>query len=156
MKFSKKGIELISELEGRKKYKYPDVRGLSTIAMGHLISKSEASSGKIWIEGKAVKYADGLTNEQMDTLLLQDVKVAEDCVNTYVKVYLNQNQFDSLVSFCFNIGNTAFRNSTLLKLLNQEKYEEVPPQMRRWIYADGKVCPGLTNRRGKEIALWKI
>lgn len=155
MKFSENGITLMSELEGRKKYKYPDVRGISTLGIGHALSKSEASSGKIWISSKSIKYDDGLTDEEMDALLLQDIKIAEDCVNTYVKVNLTQNQFDALVSFTYNCGNTAFRNSTLLKLLNKALHEEVPAQMRRWVYADGKICPGLANRREKEIALWK-
>jgi hypothetical protein len=52
-------------------------------------------------------------------------------------------------------GAAAFRNSTLLKLLNQGKYAEVPAQLRRWIYAGGKKCKGLANRREKEVEMWE-
>jgi lysozyme len=156
MQFSKHGIKLMTELEGKKKYRYLDSRGLLTIGIGHLLSRSELSSGKIWIESSPVKYAEGLSDSQMDALLLQDIKIAQDCVNAYVKVELTQNQFDALVSFCFNIGNGAFRNSTLLRYLNEGKYDQVPMQMRRWIHTDSKVCKGLINRREKEIELWKM
>jgi lysozyme len=67
---------------------------------------------------------------------------------------LNQNQFDALVSFAFNVGDGAFRSSTLLRLLNQGQYDQVPAQLRRWNMDNGHVVQGLINRRNKEIALW--
>ena len=71
-----------------------------------------------------------------------------------VKVPLNQNQFDALVSFVFNVGNNAFRDSTLVKVLNAGHFDQVPTQLRRWIRDNGKIVKGLINRREKEIALW--
>jgi lysozyme len=87
-------------------------------------------------------------------LLGQDLEGAERTVNEAVTVPLNQNQFDALVSFTFNVGNGAFRGSTLLKLLNQRQYDQVPTQLRRWVMDNGHVVQGLVNRREKEIALW--
>jgi len=67
---------------------------------------------------------------------------------------LNRNQFTALVSFVFNVGVTAFRESTLLRVLNFGRYTEVPSQLKRWIYDNGVVVNGLINRRNAEIELW--
>lgn len=88
------------------------------------------------------------------TLLCQDLAGAAQAVNDGVEVELSQNQFDTLVSFCFNVGTTAFKHSTLLKLLNQSKYAEVPVQLRRWVRCNGEVVQGLVSRREHEIELW--
>jgi lysozyme len=101
-----------------------------------------------------VEYAGGLTDQQTLDLLAQDVKPAEQAVDGGVQVALNQNQFDALVSFTFNVGVGAFQSSTLLKVLNQQQYDEVPAQLLRWTRAAGKVVQGLVNRRQNEINLW--
>ena len=67
--------------------------GLPTIGVGHLLTRSELTSGKIVINGVPVKYADGLTEQQVTDLLAQDVKPAATVVNSNVKVPLNQNQY---------------------------------------------------------------
>jgi len=85
--------------------------------------------------------------------LSQDLNWFENEINYRVK-NINQNQFDALVSFVFNIGGHAFRESTLLKKLNAGEYDQVPDQLRRWIYSGGKVVKGLINRREKEIERW--
>jgi len=154
MKMSENGLELLKEWEGFKLRMYKDSAGLPTIGVGHLITKSEQASGQITIEGVAVAYANGLTDQQVLDLLSQDVKPAEQAVTNGVKVALNQNQFDALVSFTFNVGNGAFNGSTLLKVLNQGNYSQVPDQLRRWNKAGGQVVQGLVNRRQNEINLW--
>ncbi len=154
MQMSENGLELLQQWEGFKLQVYKDSAGLPTIGVGHLITKSELSSGKIVIDGVPVKYAGGLTDQQALDLLAQDVKPAEKAVNNGVKVPLNQNQFDALVSFTFNVGVGAFQSSTLLKVLNQQQYDEVPAQLRRWTRAGGQVVQGLVNRRQNEINLW--
>lgn len=151
---SQHGRDLLQQWEGFKLEAYHDSADLPTIGVGHLLKKDELSSGKIVIDGVPVKYANGLTQEQVSALLEQDLRPAEQAVNAGVKVSLNQNQFDALVSFTFNTGNQAFTGSTLLKLLNQGNYGEVPAQLRRWTRSGGKVVPGLVNRREHEISLW--
>jgi lysozyme len=154
MQMSQHGLDLLKQWEGFELNVYNDSAGLPTIGVGHLLTKSELSSGKIVIKGVSVKYADGLTNQQVLDLLSQDVKPAEQTVNNGVKVSLNQNQFDTLVSFTFNVGGAAFTSSTLLKVLNQGQYAQVPDQLRRWTRAGGRVVQGLVNRRENEIKLW--
>jgi lysozyme len=148
------GRELLEEWEGVRLKAYKDSAGLLTIGVGHLLTKSELSSGKININGESVKYVNGLTAEQADELLEQDVKPAETTVNNNVKVELNQHQFDALVSFTFNVGGGAFKGSTLLKKLNNGQYDQVPAQLMRWDKAGGKVVPGLKKRRESEVKLW--
>ncbi|TAN46831.1 MAG: hypothetical protein EPN21_19290 [Methylococcaceae bacterium] len=93
-----------------------------------------------------MKYVNGLTAGQADILLCQDLAPAEDAVNGAVTVSLTQNQFDALVSFTFNVGKGAFLGSTLLKLLNQGQYGQVPVQLERWNRSGGQVVQGLVNR----------
>jgi len=101
-----------------------------------------------------VKYAGGLTQQQANDLLAQDLVPTEQAVNGGVKVALNQNQFDALTSFTFNVGIGAFRGSTLLKVLNQGQYDQVPTQLLRWTRSGGQLVQGLVNRRQNEIKLW--
>ncbi|MGC2237213.1 MAG: lysozyme [Pyrinomonadaceae bacterium] len=154
MKMSANGLNLLEQWEGFKLKVYKDSAGLPTIGVGHLLIKSELTSGKIVIKGVAVKYAGGLTNQQVIDLLAQDVAPVGQVVTKAVTVPLTQNQFDALVSFTFNVGNAAFTGSTLLKVLNQKQYKEVPEQLLRWTRSGGKIVPGLVNRRENEIKLW--
>lgn len=154
MKVGDKGKRLFQEWEGLVTHVYIDSGGEPTIGIGHLLTQSERKSGKIVIDGKTFNYRDTLTEEQCRALLDQDLDDTENCINNAVKVALNQNQFDALVSFVFNVGNGAFLGSTLLKVLNLGKYDEVPVQLRRWNKDNGHVVKGLTNRRRNEIVLW--
>lgn len=154
MQMSQHGLQLLEQWEGFKLQVYKDSAGLPTIGVGHLITKSEQASGTININGVPVKYAGGLTQQQVTDLLAQDVVPAQNAVNNGVKVALNQNQFDALVSFTFNVGVGAFTSSTLLKVLNQGQYDQVPTQLLRWTKAGGKVVQGLVNRRNNEIKLF--
>lgn len=139
MEISKNGINLIKKFEGcsLKAYKCP--AGVWTIGYGH--------TNKVFAD-------DVITQEEAETLLKHDLIIHCNNVSKLVKVFLNQNQFDALVSFEYNVGYTAFQNSTLLKLLNQGKYKEAVEQFDRWVYAGKKVLPGLVNRRKAEKELF--
>jgi lysozyme len=152
---SKQGKQLFKEWEGLECNVYLDSAGYPTIGIGHLLTRAELSSGKIIIGDQVVGYSDGLTEDQCWELLGQDLWIAENAVNQYVDVPLTQNQFDSLVSFVFNVGVGAFRDSTLLRFLNNLQYDAVPEQLKRWNKSGGKVVQGLVNRREKEINLWR-
>jgi lysozyme len=154
MQVGQGGKHLFEEWEGLVTHEYLDSGGAPTIGIGHLLTRSERTSGKIVIQGQALDYRNGLTEQQCLDLLDQDLVGAEKAVNETVTVPLNQNQFDALVGFTFNVGTGAFCSSTLLKLLNQKQYDQVPMQLRRWIMDNGHVVRGLINRREKEIALW--
>lgn len=154
MRVGQSGKNLFKEWEGLATHVYLDSGGQPTIGIGHLLTTAERNSGTILIQGQTVNYQNGLTDQQCWDLLEQDLAVAEKAVNEAVKVPLNQNQFDALVSFVFNVGAGAFRGSTLLKLLNQGQYDQVPEQLKRWVKDNGKVVQGLVNRREQEIVLW--
>lgn len=154
MKVDDNGILLLALWERVEPHVYRDFGGLPTIGIGHKLTLSERRSGVIIIAGRRVPYAQGLTGGQIDALLQQDLLPAEQAVMNMVFVGLTQNQFNALVSFVFNVGIGAFQHSTLLTVLNQREYDQVPVQMRRWIYDDGVQVEGLKNRREKEIELW--
>jgi len=154
MQVGRAGKLLFQAWEGLELNEYLDSGGAPTIGVGHLMTRSERMSGKIIIKGKAMVYRKGLTTDQCWDLLDQDLDSAENTVISAVKITLNQNQFDALVSFTFNVGDTAFRNSTLVKVLNAGNFDQVPAQLRRWIRDNGKIVKGLINRREKEITLW--
>jgi lysozyme len=154
MQVGQQGKNLFKEWEGLVMHEYLDSGGAPTIGIGHLLTRSERTSGKIIIGGQALDYRNGLTEQQCWDLVDQDLDSVEATVNEAVTVPLNQNQFDALVSFAFNVGNGAFRGSTLLKQLNQGQYEQVPTQLSRWNKDNGHVVQGLINRREKEITLW--
>jgi lysozyme len=88
-------------------------------------------------------------------LLMVDTAICAQVVNDRVTVNLTQNQFDALVSFCFNVGGDNFANSTLIKKLNLGLNEQVEIELQRWVKSNGVVNPGLVNRRRKEIDLFK-
>jgi len=146
-------VELVASEDWRNQV-YPDIEGNKTIGVGHLLTRSEQTSGKITIRGVSCKWASGLTDLQVMLLLAQDVASREAVINSAVKVPLTQNQFDALLLFVFNIGRTAFANSTLLRLLNLGQYNAVPAQLRRWVYSLGQESRGLRMRRETEVALW--
>ena len=155
MNISNAGVIRLRELESSERFVYKDSAGLPTIGVGHLLKKDEIRSGKVNILGEQVHYRNGLTQDQVDALLGQDLVPREMAVNKFVRVPLAQNQFDALVLFVFNIGRGAFQASTLLKRLNAGKYMDVPDQMRRWVYSAGSKIDGLVNRREAEIVVWE-
>ena len=87
-------------------------------------------------------------------MLLDELVEYEGYVNNLVTVGLNQNQFDAMVSWVYNLGGGNLKASTLLKVLNAGDYAGVPAQMLRWNKAGGKVLEGLTRRRQAEPELW--
>lgn len=140
MKTSQHGLEFITDHEGTVLHTYKDAVGILTIGVGHT--------------GPDVKTGMTISREQAMELLADDVYEAEHSVNTLVKVPLNQNQFDALVSFVFNVGGSAFGKSTLLKKLNAGDYEGASKEFSRWNKAGGRELLGLTKRRLAEARLF--
>lgn len=143
MKTSTNGIDLICSFEGLRLKAYDDGVGVWTIGYGTTV-----------INGRKVKKGDTCTAEQAKSYMAQDLMQFESAVNQ-VKVPLNQNQYDALVSLTYNIGVSAFLGSTLLKKLNAKDYKGAAEQFPRWNRAGGKVMRGLTNRRAKERKLFE-
>ena len=148
------GRELLRECEGLRTQMYLDSGGAPTIGVGHLLTPGERRSVTLRIEGATVHWHNGLSEAQCWALLEQDLARFTQTVSKSVHVILQAHQFDALVIFTFNVGERAFLESTLLRLLNTGDYGAVPRQLRRWVRDNGKVVPGLVARREKEIALW--
>ncbi len=108
----------------------------------------------VYPNGVKVKQGDTCTPEQAKVYFKHDLAKFEKTVNEAVTVPLNQNQFDALVSLTYNIGSGAFKNSTLLKLLNKGDYQGAADQFLAWKKAGGKVMKGLVRRREAERALF--
>ena len=82
------------------------------------------------------------------------IKTYEDAVTQAVKVPINQNQFDALVSFAYNVGVGALKQSTALRKLNAGDYAGAADALTMWTKCNGKVLAGLVRRRKEERALF--
>ena len=149
------GKNVLSGLCGVRYKPYRSPCGSVVIGVGHKLTPSELSSGKIFIGDDLVSYGKkGLTPEQAHDLMEEDVNNAECEVMGMVKVPITQGQFDCLVSFCLDIGEDAFYHSALLSRLNAGEYTAVPDELRQWVHSAGKKVNGLKARRETEIRLW--
>jgi lysozyme len=134
------GRKAITEREGNKLTAYQDGGGVWTIGVGHTSAAGEPT----------VTKGMKITAAQSDEILSRDLKDVEKAVLKGLKVPVTQNQFDALVSLAFNIGNTAFAKSTLLKKLNAGDRAGAADQFLVWNKDNGKVVQGLVNRRRSE------
>jgi lysozyme len=139
MKTSQAGIDLIKKFEGLRLEAYEDVVGVWTIGYGH------TGDVQPW---------ETLTEAEAEMLLVGDLEETEEGVERLVTVDLDQNEFDALVSFAFNVGLGALKSSTLLKLLNSGNRTGAAAQFKRWDKAGGKVYAGLSRRRAAEAEMF--
>jgi lysozyme len=139
MKTSFNGINLIKQFEGLRLKAYQDVVGIWTIGFGTI---TNVKPGDVIMEEKAIEF------------LQHDLEKFEATINKYVTVPINQNQFDALACFCYNVGSGAFMKSTLLKCLNAGDMIGASKQFLAWNKAGGKVVSGLTKRRAAESKLF--
>lgn len=146
MKISNNGLDLIKQFEGFSSAPYLCPAKIPTVGFG----------STYYEDGTKVTLKDKPITEQRATQLLEFVanKTFSENINKVVKVPLNQNQFDALVSFAYNIGNKNFNWSTLLKKLNLSDYEGASLEFGRWNQANGKILNGLVSRRQKEKELF--
>ncbi|MFW0776978.1 MAG: lysozyme [Rickettsiales bacterium] len=141
-KTSALGINLIKEFEGFSATRYLCPGGKLTIGYGHVIREDERDT------------LHNITKLEAESLLTNDVCVAEDAICRLVNVSINQNQYDALVSFIYNVGVGAFARSTLLRHINNGEFEKAAEQFQRWIYSSGKKLSGLIRRREAEAELF--
>lgn len=144
MQIDNSGESFIQGLEGTKIQAYQDIKGVWTIGTGTTV----------YPNGQRVKQGDKCTQAQANQYFYNDLQRFVNIVNTLVKVSLTQNQFNAIVSFVYNVGATAFANSTLLKKLNAGDYQGASAQFPLWSYSGGKYSQGLNNRRIKEQQLF--
>ena len=140
MNISQEGISLIKKFEGCELKAYKCAAGVWTIGYGHT---------------KDVKEGNSITKEEAESMLVHELQEYCSDVDIAVKVDLKQNEFDSLVSWTYNLGPTNLNSSTMLRVLNEGKHDEVPAQMKRWNKASGQVKEGLVRRREAEALMFE-
>ena len=140
MNISEEGLSLIKKFEGCELKAYRCAANVLTIGYGTT---------------KGVTEDMEILTRPPESLLKEEMHEYEGYINDMVKVPLEQNQFDAMVSWVFNLGSTNLSSSTLLKKLNNSEYDEVPSQIKRWNKAGGKVLDGLIRRREAEALLFE-
>lgn len=138
--YSSTGFALTRSFEGFRAEAYQDSAEVWTIGYGHT--------------GPEVHEGQRISEFEAEALLRSDLAAAVACVRRAVKVEIDQDQFDALVDFCFNVGRGHFLNSSLLRYLNRGESESVVVQFGLWVHAGGEVMPGLVRRRAAEAALF--
>ena len=135
------GLSLIKRFEGLYLVSYKCDAGVWTVGYG---STRDVHEGMI------------ITEEQADKRLRFDVLTAGNCVNALPVIdLLNQNQFDALVSFVFNLGCGNFKRSNLRKrVIANPADRAIRKEFEKWIYAGGKKLNGLIKRRNEEADLY--
>jgi len=134
-----KAKRIIKEFEGLRLTSYLCPAGVWTIGYGHT---------------KGVKKGMKIDQTEADRLLDIDLIDVARAIRKFVKVDLNDNQAQSLVSFIFNVGSGAFSKSTLLKKINLKEFAFPSLEFDKWVYAKGKKLPGLVRRRKAERDLF--
>jgi len=137
------GVAFIQQSEGTRLTAYDDSLGIQTICTGHtkgVVKGQKASLG------------------QCEQWLKEDASEAGKCVARYTSVPLTQSQYDALVSFTFNLGCGAYKNSTLLKKINADQCLAAGKEFLKWDKGrkNGKLSPmaGLTKRRQVESEMF--
>ena len=139
MKTSPKGISLIKEFEGLRLKAYKCPGGVWTIGYGHTAG---------------VKPGMLISKAQAEEYLKADLIAFERYLNG-LGLALNQNQFDALISFIYNVGTGNFSNSTLLRKVRANPQDNsIMDEFLRWVYSKGRVLPGLQRRRLAEMKLY--
>jgi lysozyme len=138
MAIAKSTLEFITKEEGSRNKAYKDSKGLWTIGVGHLIKADEQHL-----------INTTLTNDQVEDLLRSDLRWCSEAVESSVRVPLKQAQFDALYSLCFNIGETNFRKSTVVKKINENDLKGAADAILMW-----NKPAVLTNRRKRERDLF--
>lgn len=136
---TQQGLDLIKKYEGLRLEAYKCPAGVWTIGYGHT---------------KGVVKGTKITKEEAEKLLQQDVSIVElQVVNTVGK--LAACKIDALVSFAYNVGVAAFRNSTLCRKVKANSDDPaIRNEFMKWIYAGGKKLQGLERRRKEEADVY--
>lgn len=145
MKLSDNGFRLLGESEGIVLRPYKDSVGIPTIGIG---STYYEDGTKVTMKDKAI------TKERAIQLAKNVVKSSEEQVNKSIIVPMTQNQFDAMVLLCYNIGESGFAKSSVVKNFNAGNVQKAADSFLLWNKAGGVVSKGLTNRREKERELF--
>jgi len=140
MKISREGLALIKRWEGCRLTAYQDSVGVWTIGYG---ITTNAGLG-------VIKKGMKITQEQADDMLLAALAKYEKTVSDSLRRNPTQVQYDAMVSLCYNIGQSAFAKSTVVKRFNAGDIAGAADAFMMWVKAGGKTVQGLVNRRHDE------
>ena len=148
MNISASGVKFIKSWEGLSLKAYQCQAGVWTLGWGSTFHKDKSK----------VQKGETITEEEADDLLMFEIGLIEKEINK-MNLNLNQHQYDSVISFCFNVGVNGFKKSTLLKLIKQDPFHpSIRDQFLKWnkVRVDGKliVSKGLSNRRNAEVNIY--
>jgi GH24 family phage-related lysozyme (muramidase) len=147
-RLSTRGAKLLAEFEGLRQRLYNDPAGHCTIGIGHLVHRGPCNGRE------PAQFKRGLTPAQAYALMQRDAQRFANAVNG-LRVPLNQNQFDALVSFTYNLGpGWTSGNNNLRRLVRARRFREVPRELMTWVHAGGRVVQGLVRRRRAEGRLF--
>lgn len=143
---SDNGIRLIQEFEGLRLASYLCSAGVPTIGYG----------ATFYADGTKVKLKETITRDEANKLLKDTLKGFEGSVIGLLnKTKVNQNQFDALVSFTFNLGAGNLAKSQLLRFIKANPNDpKIAAEFAKWNRAGGEVSTGLVRRRKKEAQLY--
>jgi lysozyme len=145
-KISTKGLEIIKKYEGFSSKPYLCPSKVITIGYG----------STYYEDGSKVKLTDSPITQERATELLEALLVSfERAVDSYCTDAINQNQFDSLVSFAYNCGVGNLKSSTLLRKVNvNPNNPTIKDEFLKWTKGGGKTLTGLVRRRTEEAQLY--
>jgi len=145
-KISNAGLSLIKSFEGLRLKPYKCSAGVPTIGYGNTFYEN----------GKKVQMSDpAITEERATELLMSSLAKFEQYVDSYCVDTITQNQFDALVSFCYNLGPANLKSSTLLKKVNVNPNDPtIEAEFMKWTKAGGRKLAGLVRRREAEAKLY--
>ena len=155
LSFSEYGLKLLQRFEGFRSYPYDDTTGRyitewnshATIGYGYLISKKEWEI-----------FKDGIDSAEAEILFVKVTSTLEDVLKRAITKPIEQHQFDALILLAYNIGVSAFKNSSVVKMINDPsavtKYSSIELAWKAWNKQGGIVIHGLVNRRRMEWDLF--
>ena len=128
-------IALLALFESYRAVDYRDPVGVPTACFGHTATAQLGKERSL---------------QECEDILIAEVRETQTAVLRHVQVPLNDNQLAALTSFTYNVGETNFRTSTLLRKLNEGDYQGACDELPRWVYAKGVRLNGLARRREQE------
>jgi len=156
IRLSADGKRRLEKEEGRRQRVYADSVGYPTIGIGHKLTDAEHASGAIYIKCRLVPLGPGLTEQQIDDLLEQDIRPRELAIErlaTRSAIVLTQPQIDALFSFAYNCGVGAL--AKLWERIERGDPKEIADYWNLYSHSKGEVVPGLAKRRQRELALFE-
>jgi len=109
-----------------------------------------------YMGGKMVAMSDPAISVELATeFLMIEIKRVSVAIDLLLRDDLTSNQFAALISFSYNLGDTALKNSTLRRKVNENPTDQtIKVEFYKWVHSDGNIVEGLVRRRKAEAELY--